>query len=98
VRTEGEGEVRCGTSESCSGVYKSGTELTLNATPAEYHPFAGWEGCESSTTTCNLTVTGPTTVTARFGERPTVRLSLTTVGNGSVTADGRPCSPSCEFP
>ena len=51
----------------------------------------------SSTTTCTLTVTGPATVTARFGERPTVRLTLTTVGNGSVTVDGRPCSPSCEF-
>jgi Ca2+-binding RTX toxin-like protein len=57
--------IDCGT--TCSAVYDLDTEATLTAAPAMGSQFAGWlgGGC-SGTGACMVTITGPTTVTAKF--------------------------------
>jgi len=52
---------------SCSGIYASGTAVTLAAAPAAGSTFGGWTGggC-SGTGSCNVTVSATTTITATF--------------------------------
>jgi hypothetical protein len=65
--------ISCGT--SCSGIYASGTALTLTATPAPGSTFAGWSGggC-TGTGSCTVTLNAATEVTATFAARETAIL------------------------
>jgi phospholipase C len=55
------------TGGACSAPYSSGTAVTLTATPASGTTFTGWSGAGcSGTSTCSVTVTGATSVTATF--------------------------------
>jgi phospholipase C len=50
----------------CTGVYASGTAVTLAATPATGSTFAGWSGVCTGNTTCSVTVGTHDFVTATF--------------------------------
>ena len=96
---DGAGSIGCG-GRPCDGVYRYGTTLKLTATPDPFHPFEGWGGCdEVDGRTCTVKIRRDTAVTARFGERPRVELTLATAGDGTgtVTADGDTCGDGCTF-
>src|SRR4030095_15713556 len=70
------------------GTYGAGTVVTLTATPATNFQFTGWSGaCTGSS--CILTMDAAKSVTATFTLRQ-FALTLTTVGNGTITANPAP--------
>lgn len=92
----GTGTVACN-GGVCNPSYPSGTVLTIVATPASTSLFAGWGGdCAASgaATTCSLTITANSTVSATF-TLPT--LSVVLAGTGSVTSSpaGINCGTTC---
>ena len=53
--------------DGCFGSFAYGTDVTLTATPNTGYTFAGWSGAGcSGTSTCSITVTANTAVTATF--------------------------------
>ena len=65
-----DGTIDCG--HECSAIYPAGTAVRLLASTQPQSTFAGWGGdCASAGTalTCNLTLTGDQTVSARFEPR-----------------------------
>jgi predicted lipoprotein with Yx(FWY)xxD motif len=56
-----------GCASSCSHPYTDGTQVTLSASPGSYSEFTGWSGggC-SGQSTCQVTVSADTAVTAEF--------------------------------
>jgi hypothetical protein len=84
--------IDCGA--DCVGIYTVGTVVTLTETPSSGMSFGGWGGaCASSlfSPTCQITITGDTTVSVAFGAPGTVT-SLVTYGSanddfGSVATD-----------
>jgi len=59
------GGISCGS--ACSASFDYGTSVSLTATPTGGSTFAGWSGggC-TGTGSCNITITGATTITATF--------------------------------
>ena len=73
VSVSGRGRIRgggidCGSgAKACSSSEKSGSSVTLTATPAAGAAFAGWGGaCSGKTRTCALTMNAAKRVSARF--------------------------------
>jgi hypothetical protein len=65
--------INCGA--TCSANFSSGTQVTLNATPAAGWTFAGWSGACSGTS-CIVTMNSAVSVTATFTQQtPTCSLS-----------------------
>ncbi len=60
-----EAGINCGS--ACKSIYKTGTLITLEATPKKGSIFAGWSGggCEGNGQ-CILTINENTTITAKF--------------------------------
>ena len=56
--------IDCGA--DCSEIYKSGTAVTLTATPGPGSTFTGWSGDCSGTGTCIVTMSQARSVTANF--------------------------------
>ena len=91
--------INCGA--TCSAMFPSGSQVTLTATPEPEYPFQGWGGaCSGTATTCRVTLSSATSVSARFslgkvdglaaGFRGRWRKSLysgSLVLRGSATAD-----------
>ncbi len=70
------------------GTYGAGTVVTLTANPATNFQFTGWSGaCTGSS--CILTMDAAKSVTATFTLKQ-FALTLTTVGNGTITANPAP--------
>jgi len=55
-----------GTVSQSSSFEAAGTSVTLTATPAAGYVFAGWQGACTGTGPCQVTMTGPESVTAQF--------------------------------
>ena len=99
VASDGSGGVReCGGSASCTLRRPAGHDVSLTAMPAEGQRLAGWDGCTpDGELTCQVTMDGDRTVTARFQPRR-VTLTVATVGDGgTVTVIGRACGAGCTF-
>jgi hypothetical protein len=62
--------ISCGA--TCSVGFPQGTSVTLTAKAAKGSTFSGWSGACKGKTTCKLTVTAATSVTAKFTGKPCV--------------------------
>ena len=66
--TSSPGGIDCGS--SCSASFDTGSNVTLNASPASGWTFGGWSGACSGTGSCSLSIDGPKSVTATFSPPP----------------------------
>ncbi len=91
------GGINCGS--TCSAAFAIDTMVTLTATPDTGASFAGWGGaCSGMATTCTVTVSDATSVTATFHiAEYLVTVDLGGSGSGSVTAAaaGINCPGAC---
>lgn len=71
-----------------SASFTHGTFVTLTADPATSSEFSGWTAgpCSGTSLTCAFTITGDTTVTARFTLR-LLALAVDADGDGNVTSE-----------
>ena len=88
--------IACGA--SCSASFRTGTVVTLTATPSTGAMFAGWSGACAGTATCTVSMTAPQSVGATFVPI-TYALQLTSTGAGAGTIAMSPagvaCGPGC---
>src|SRR5207245_7105062 len=76
--------------------YRGATAATLPATAPTDSTFSGWSGggC-SGTSSCTVTLSAATTVTAIF-DLPTFTFTVTKAGTGSGTVTSAPAGITCE--
>jgi Divergent InlB B-repeat domain len=92
--------ISCGV--TCEAEYLEGTKVVLTASPAADSVFEGWTGCdaEPSTTKCEVTILGETTVAAEFTaiEKSPLVLEKLGTGQGNVTSfpSGISCGVTCK--
>lgn len=84
----------------CQATFPVGSTVTLTATPEPLSSFAGWtEGCESTSTTCEVQLTESKTVQVRFvPERNTLTVQKAGDGTGRITSGTPPdidCGEAC---
>src|SRR6266852_2772107 len=86
INTNGSGTV---SRNSTNSVYPQGAVVTLTALPASGWLFASWSGDASGTTNpVNVTMNTNKSVTANFALIPLYTLTISTIGQGSVTPPG----------
>lgn len=94
--------INCGA--TCQAIFNHGQVVTLTATPTGTgNVFSGWSGggCSGAATTCQVTLTAATTVTATFDPAMhTLTVSLAGSGTGTVTSApaGINCPGDCSQP
>jgi Divergent InlB B-repeat domain len=108
IRGDGEGRVTSPSGVDCPGEcvvsVERGSQVRLTAAEIGDAVFAGWRGGCQGTDRCVLTVVEPVTVTARFTakapDEPTLTVTRTGEGGGTVTSDpaGIDCGPTCIAP
>jgi Pro-kumamolisin, activation domain/Divergent InlB B-repeat domain len=86
--------INCGS--TCSASFASGTQVTLNETPASGWNFSGWSGACSGSGSCMVTMSSAKSVTATFTQI-TYLLSVGVSGSGTVTSSpsGINCGSTC---
>ena len=95
--TGGSGAINCGGGASiCSATFAAGATVALVATAATGATFTGWTGaCGGTATTCTVAMNQSKSVTATFSGGTGVgggfTLSVSVVGNGTVTGGGINC-------
>src|SRR5580704_7047285 len=81
--------INCG--PTCSAGFKSGTRVVLTETPGTNSTFTGWSGggCSGTSSSCTVTLTANTQVSASFGAAtiPVLSVALSGTGQGSVTSN-----------
>ncbi len=81
--------INCGA--DCSELYDSGTMVSLLATPPADNVFTGWTGdCTNTFGPCTLTMSQARSVRAGFDLAPTVVLTLSVYGGGTVRTSPAP--------
>jgi hypothetical protein len=80
---------------TCTQSVAPGTVRTLTAAPVTGSYFAGWSGPCSGTSTCVVTVSAATSVTATFDQTVPVTLSIVKNGTGAGTVTSSPAGISC---
>jgi hypothetical protein len=84
-----DGTINCGA--VCTHDYSAGAMVTLVPNGGMDTVFAGWSGdCTNATGPCQVTMSAARSVTARFDPSPTIVLTLSVYGSGSVTAGPGP--------
>jgi hypothetical protein len=97
--TDGSGLINCGS--TCSAeVTRTTTDpvVTLTATPGTQSVFAGWSGggCTGTATTCQVTLSAATTVTAQFNPTlPTLSVNFHGIGNQTASIASSPAGIAC---
>ncbi len=83
--------INCGT--DCEERYGSGTQVTLNASPAQGWQFSGWSGdCSGTNQQIQVTMNANKTCTATFTQ---IQYSLTVQVNGQGTVISNPAGINC---
>jgi Divergent InlB B-repeat domain len=84
----------------CTREYKPGTNVVVTAVPDPGFRFVAWQGCDSATATCSLTMNGSRAVTATFAAQPAPTLTVAEPEGGAVTssAPGIDCPGTCTAP
>jgi sugar lactone lactonase YvrE/uncharacterized surface protein with fasciclin (FAS1) repeats len=77
----------------CTGVFNTGTTVTLKATPALGSYFLGWSGACRGTRDCTVRMTEVRNVIAQF--QAAAALVVTPIGQGLGTVTGRSPRISC---
>jgi uncharacterized repeat protein (TIGR03803 family) len=92
--TSADGFINC--PATCSHIYLSNTQVTLNATPALGWSFTDWGGACSGTGSCKLTMTQNLSASATFTQNY-YTLTASVAGSGTVTnTDGQiNCPGTC---
>ncbi len=74
-------------SDSCAYGFPVGQTVTLTAVPAASFDFVEWQGdCSGTSTTCTVTITSGTTISARFADRGYVAPSDPATGGGGSSS------------
>jgi uncharacterized repeat protein (TIGR03803 family) len=82
--TSADGFINC--PGTCSHLYLSNTEVALTANPALGWSLNAWGGaCSGNDPACNVTMTGPESVSATFTQN-SYMLTVSTSGSGSVAS------------
>ncbi len=82
--TSADGFINC--PGTCSHLYLSNTEVALTANPALGWSLNAWGGaCSGDNPACNVTMTGPESVSATFTQ-DSYMLTVSTSGSGSVAS------------
>ena len=86
--------ISCGS--TCSASFISGTQVTLNETPASGWAFAGWGGACSGTGSCVVAMSAAENVSVTFTQN-SYTLSISVSGSGSLTSSpsGISCPSAC---
>jgi phospholipase C len=75
-----------GSTGTCFDNFAQGTQITLTAAPTNNSTFGGWTGaCSGASSTCQVTVTGATSVSATFTAPVTYQIAVTLAGTGTGT-------------
>ncbi|MDH5428271.1 MAG: hypothetical protein OEY57_08885, partial [Nitrospirota bacterium] len=85
-------------SGTCSGMFSSGSSVTLSPTPGSGQSFSGWGGSCTGTSSCVLNLTSSATVSATFSSTtPTVSrsLSVSLTGDGKGNVSSSPSGLTC---
>lgn len=88
--------INCGS--ACKADFDDGTSVTLTPTATNGSTFAGWGGACSGTSSCKVTISANTSVTATFNQAappPTSTLTVDLAGNGSGSVTSSPAGISC---
>jgi hypothetical protein len=89
--------IACGS--TCNVYFSTGTQVALNASPANGYSFAGWSGACRGTGACSVTINAAQTVLASFTQQigPSFTLTVSNPGNGTVASgDGMiNCGSTC---
>lgn len=86
-----------GTSGSCSATFGDGSNVQLVATAAAGSGFAGWSGACNGTGSCQVTMSGPQGVTARFDPVATRQLTVSLGGTGAGEVTSTPSGIGCTW-
>jgi hypothetical protein len=83
----------------CSESYPYGTMVTLTATADTGNAFTGWSGaCAGTNSTCTVSMTGATSVTASFVTAYTVSVNVGAAYSIAVSPNGGTCpSGTCVY-
>ncbi len=85
--------INCGS--VCSASFNSGSAVALAETPATDSAFDGWSGACNGTTSCMVTLTGNTSVTATFSAVTSYTLTVTPSGTGAGFITSSPAGINC---
>gem|GEM_PF-2659602 len=85
--------INCG--KVCVAPFENNQEVTVIAQPSAGYVFAGWTGACTGTQSCDLTMNGNQTLTAKFAATPPQTYSLTVHDMGSGTVISNPAGIQC---
>jgi hypothetical protein len=83
--------------DQCVVNWDSGTQVTLNAMPAQGFGFVGWDGeCSGTVPSCTVTMDSARSVSAYFGAVDAARVVVR--GKGTVSSSSAVCTERCSWP
>ncbi|HEV2399981.1 MAG TPA: alkaline phosphatase family protein [Candidatus Sulfotelmatobacter sp.] len=83
---------------TCSAAFQKNSQVTLTPSAASNYSFSGWSGACSGSSTCTLTLTADSTVSANFSQSAfPLSVNIPTANSGAVTSNppGINCPTTC---